>query len=652
MSLTEILTNYKTDVINCVVHCFVRNNELYVPKLYNKFNDMFMKWYLSSNLNDIIPSNLSISVEDVTYSIKEDLKDTGSIHEYIGKKNVRKITEIINSKIHNVYTKYRCYNNIFNYLNFNSEFGQMENIFTPEQIKRLESLYTGDDFNRDTNILVNIYNIIGGFNNHLSIPIGVCDESYIELFGSPVNTSHDYCSPLPIEKLFGSLGSFFDYEFVNNQNYVANPPYDENIIHRMIIRINEQLSKTKNVNVIIVVPNWEKFPALNLIKRSSYYVHSIDNKKDNCLFWSYYQNKYISAVDSVAILLSNIHNKHIDTLDIFIRIWGNIVRSQYGGFPPKYDCSKINFSKFKIVEDSLYSCLKPWHIDNVSYILDKMYKGIKIHNLKTIENVVKIVDATGNIGVDSINFIKHFKELKELIVYEIVKETYDALKYNMEVAFKDDIKDCTVTLHNEDFTKNFAVCKGANIVYIDAPWGGIRYNKINPIKLYLQREGDVYDESKNVANICKQVLKYADSVLLKVPPNYDYDDMKTILNENDYNIYNIYRLDVCRNRNIEYSLVKVMKYYVKNSPLKKISKPLLNEHSSVRNNPSNISSNKILSKQSLNEHSPVRNNLSNKKFSKQSSDEHSPVRNNPSTLSSNKNLSNEHSPVRRNFVKK
>ena len=209
-------------------------------------------------------------------------------------------------------------------------------------------------------------------------------------------------------------------------------------------------------------------------------------------------------------------------------------------------CS-INFNLFTTVENSEYSCLMPWYITQVNKCLNEMYNS---------KNNFKIIDAGANIGVDCINFLYNFPK-SQLIAFEIENKTYKALCKNLlqfsyitKVNSLDELtNNCNkIQAYNVDFLSNLELIKNADIVFIDAPWGGKIYKDKNNISIYLQSENDYYkinksNESKNIISITKKILKEYNvkSVILKVPYNYEFSKLENELFNLNKNINIIYK---------------------------------------------------------------------------------------------------------------
>ena len=136
-----------------------------------------------------------------------------------------------------------------------------------------------------------------------------------ELFGSAINTIFpNYCSLFyDIEKYFGSKGSFFDYP-LKEGFYVANPPYDENIMFKMTNHILDTLSIATSaaLSILLVIPCWDrneskygKFHSIEKLQKSPHTVFIKKIFKKNTKFFNYDTNQLVSPVDVYFILVSN-----------------------------------------------------------------------------------------------------------------------------------------------------------------------------------------------------------------------------------------------------------------------------------------------------------------------------------------------------------
>lgn len=187
----------------------------------------------------------------------------------------------------------------------------------------------------------------------------------------------------------------------------------------------------------------------------------------------------------------------------------------------------LNYDLLKINDESRYSSLKPWHIDQVSdYILYET-QYMKINT---------IIDCTSHIGVDTILFRLLFPNA-HITAIELNPNTFKLLQYNMN--HLDDITgyDHVKPIHTiNDDCLNYSLSP-TDIRYYDAPFGQ-DYTNYGQINLFLS--------GIHLGVVVNTVLKYNPClVILKLPYNIDMDTLynKIIYNINYqiyFNTYNIY----------------------------------------------------------------------------------------------------------------
>jgi hypothetical protein len=262
---------------------------------------MFIKWYLNSiTYGSYIPN---------TFKIRRDLE----FQSKRGKVNINKILNLVDEQIKILNNETSNVNKKYSY----------KNVFSDLQLKLLKKKYTGNinEFDQHLNFLSELYDFMKGFNNHLSTPPPLINNDWIELFGTPVNTKNKYCSPFKIEKdYFGSYGSFFDFN-ISDGTYIANPPFDEEIIERMAQRLIEQLSSNEKIDIIVIIPNWNDLNGYDLLVESKY-LNSDRIIPKHFKFFNYYDNSFHPVVDCHIMLLSNYNTKF--SLEEFILKWKQV----------------------------------------------------------------------------------------------------------------------------------------------------------------------------------------------------------------------------------------------------------------------------------------------------------------------------------------
>ena len=164
------------------------------------------------------------------------------------------------------------------------------------------------------------------------------------------------------------------------------------------------------------------------------------------------------------------------------------------------------FKKLKFTQDSIYSSSK---ITGSKRLLDVI--------LKTTNNNrdITITDGTANIGTDTIYLSKYFKNINSI---EIIRESYDALKNNINILNDKENINCIYGDSNLEVKK-----LNQDLIYIDAPWGGVNYKNYDNLKLYL---GDT-----EILDFYKSNKQYCDIFIFKVPYNYDFEYLKKYIED-------------------------------------------------------------------------------------------------------------------------
>jgi hypothetical protein len=132
----------------------------------------------------------------------------------------------------------------------------------------------------------NQYVVDLGYKKNLRKNFGV----NFECFASVFNHYYDhYCSMFyDIEKYFGSHGSFMALK-ISQGFYMANPPYDNNLLHKMYLRVKKALHSDKAVAFIMSIPEWKNYDLENQIEseklfhakknKTEYFLDPMSNKK-------------------------------------------------------------------------------------------------------------------------------------------------------------------------------------------------------------------------------------------------------------------------------------------------------------------------------------------------------------------------------------
>lgn len=248
-------------------------------------------------------------------------------------------------------------------------------------------------------------------------------------------------------------------------------------------------------------------------------------------------------------------NKFLNLVDETVKDYITLKEDEH--FPERMcpDWSPIDYSKFVIDYTSLYSSLTAFQINAVRKTFSQVIK----------QPIYSIIDATSNIGVDTVNFSQMYPKAN-IISYEIVSRIYKKLVKNIKIF---GLEKRVKTVNGDFLESNEKV----DLIYIDAPFGGKDYKLKENLSLYLQKEGDEPDESKNILNVARDLLDSNRSkyVVLKVPFNFQKDFF--VLTEGDSGIKIVVR-DIMIKEKIQFKLIFLSKEVVNKET---VGKPLIKE---------------------------------------------------------------------------
>ena len=121
------------------------------------------------------------------------------------------------------------------------------------------------------------YDMLQGAGLQAAIPGSVHDvllqhvDCRMECFASPLNCrTQNFCSAFDLDRLFGSVGSFFTCRFETGC-YQANPPFCDNIIAHMCECVNSLLEQQQEpLMFVIFVPVWKDTMGYQLLLKSKH----------------------------------------------------------------------------------------------------------------------------------------------------------------------------------------------------------------------------------------------------------------------------------------------------------------------------------------------------------------------------------------------
>jgi len=281
------LSRFKNNVIKIVFG-------QYTDRKY--VTDMFFRWYMSNLDPSYIPQHF-----DIMYDLKYmKMNDAYEKQQQINTELAKTIKMLDSHTVEDVFID--------------------KHIFSDIQLDMLKVKYTGDTLQHHVDFLSEMFYFLEGYHNNYSVDPRVINKfDLFELFGSSVNTQMHYCSPFNIDKqYFGASGDFFNYD-MSPGKYLANPPFDYNIIDKMIARLVQQMKKHDGIDVIIIFPVWSDFDSIVTgIKNNENYVDMTVLKRMNVKYYDYFKDKYANVVDCYCVHMSNCSGK---LLNGFVDYW-------------------------------------------------------------------------------------------------------------------------------------------------------------------------------------------------------------------------------------------------------------------------------------------------------------------------------------------
>lgn len=288
--------------------------------IINKFKDKktiiqsIFKVKIDPILNDII-STLSEKSESESKKLESKFSSEPKI--LVKEKNGMILFEYNMDSQNQEQTSYT--NNILNITK--SHYNRLNALYTGDKSKFIENLYC---LLRRYETLFGDTKVFEGTGHHAAIPPNVMELLHttlgveMECFASPLNSYFKhYCSAfVDTDVYFGSVGSFFDLEFIRG-SFEANPPFENELMIKMgqKMELSIQIANQNNesLSFIIIVPYWSDSEAIqNLISSSNCRKHLILNKGHKFVSGSQHSNRklmYNSVHDTLICCLQSIEGE-------------------------------------------------------------------------------------------------------------------------------------------------------------------------------------------------------------------------------------------------------------------------------------------------------------------------------------------------------
>lgn len=153
-----------------------------------------------------------------------------------------------------------------------------------------------------------MYNLLDGKGLQWAVPPRVMDilqthlGCYTELFASPLNAyNKNYYSLFPIDRVFGSLGNFFDApdSAFERGAYQVNPPFIDPLFTKTTERILDLLDKAdiagQSLTFVYIMPDWDNFATYDMVSEDRFCVKKIRLSPGQHHYYQYATGTYIRA---------------------------------------------------------------------------------------------------------------------------------------------------------------------------------------------------------------------------------------------------------------------------------------------------------------------------------------------------------------------
>ena len=257
------------------------------------------------------------------------------------------------------------------------------------------------------------------------------------------------------------INNFYCNKHVDQNVQIINKLFDNNLDDNFVMYLNK-IYKQQNEYLKMLIRR------VNFIDNKKIFRH-INNQIDSAISWCEKNKIKVNDIykESKVIVKPYIIRKYF--------------KSEKG----------VDLNKIKMTSDSLYSVSMPNIADDMSKIIRNAEPNIKI-----------IIDATANIGGNTLSFSSYFDHV---ISIEINHKTFEVLKNNIKTYGRTNIE-----VINDDFL-NLIDALSADVIFMDPPWTGTFYKMNDKMDLYLSNVNiiDIIPKLK-----CKMVA-------LKLPLNYN-----------------------------------------------------------------------------------------------------------------------------------
>ena len=219
-------------------------------------------------------------------------------------------------------------NNIITFTITDNLYNKLKRRFT-EYKQKVNHYYKLDDL---IYCLLLRYHTLNSLGHQWGIPTNIKDQFTdnlhinFECFASSLNHYYKYyCSIFyDIEKYFMSIGYFQNVNYIKGF-FMANPPYDIDLLHNMVNKFITSLDKSReNLSFIFGLPTWkidETYKLPLTVKNNKYCIYQIVFKDYQLLWYDFIKEDFHRIPSSTRSVISNNIDKTDNTIDKIIQNW-------------------------------------------------------------------------------------------------------------------------------------------------------------------------------------------------------------------------------------------------------------------------------------------------------------------------------------------
>ena len=157
----------------------------------------------------------------------------------------------------------------------------------------------------------------------------------------------------------------------------------------------------------------------------------------------------------------------------------------------------------------------------------------RLFSIKGVNSYSKVTDTTACVGGNVFSFVRSFRNINAI---EIDPKKCKMLRHNLKVLDENYVNfdssrvniiegNCLDYIFSDDTETETAPMVTQDILFIDPPWGGIKYKEHKDLDLYLE---DSNGNNLELFDIIAKLKGNTKFIILKVPINYNLNNIQKV----------------------------------------------------------------------------------------------------------------------------